>query len=118
MKREKSELTPFVDQLRLRSRSTGAPIWRKLGDRLARGKRKRVVLNVGQLARLSDKGDVVAVPGKVLGTGDIKHQVTVAAYSFSPQAAQKITRSGGKCLSLLQLADEHPLGTKVKVLVR
>jgi len=76
-----------------------------------------VILNVGQLARVSKKGDVIAVPGKVLAAGEIAHEVTVAAYGFSPQAAEKIRRAGGKCLSLTALADERPRGASVRILV-
>jgi len=117
MNREHSEATWLVEQLKLKARSSGAPIWRELGERLER-KRSRAALNVGQLARLSKKGDVVAVPGKVLGAGEIGHPVIVGACAFTPQAAQKIGKAGGKCLSLLQLADEHPSGTNVKILAR
>lgn len=35
-------------------------------------------------------------PFKILGVGELKHALTVQAYSFSKNAAEKITQAGGK----------------------
>ena len=57
-------------------------------------------MNVTKIGKLANGSEPVVVPGKVLGSGDIKKPVTVYALSFSKEARKKITASGGKCLSL------------------
>ena len=47
---------------------------------------------------LKDKGLIKNIfkPFKILGDGELKHPLTVQAYSFSKSAADKITKAGGK----------------------
>ncbi|RMF89481.1 MAG: 50S ribosomal protein L18e, partial [Methanobacteriota archaeon] len=63
----------------------------------------------------TEKGDVVAVPGKVLGSGTIAHPLTVAACSFTASAREKITAAGGRCLSIEELVKENPKGSGVRI---
>jgi large subunit ribosomal protein L18e len=42
---------------------------------------------------------------------------TVAAFSFSEGAKEKIEESGGRVLSIRDLMDENPNGKGVKILV-
>ena len=58
----------------------------------------------------------MAVPGKVLGAGQIDHPINVAAFAFSDQARLKILRAKGKCMSILDLINKNPKGAEVKVL--
>ena len=48
-------------------------------------------------------GDVIVVPGKVLGTGDLNRKVTVAAFSFSKSAVEKIRNAKGNVSKNLDL---------------
>ena len=75
-----------------------------------------MVVNVGQLNRYTNKEDIVVVPGKVLGAGLLEHPVCVAAFAFSDVAESKIKKAKGKCLSILQLMDERPNGSNVKII--
>jgi large subunit ribosomal protein L18e len=93
-----------------------APIWRDLAKRLSRSRSRRAEVNVSKLARFTKKGDVVAVPGKILGSGIIGHPVTVAAFNFSSSAVEKIARAGGKCITLSDLLDDSPKGTGVRIM--
>ena len=79
-------------------------------------KRARVAINVSRIARNTRKGDIVAVPGKVLAAGSIGHAVHIAAFNFSQTARTKIEKAGGSCTSLSKLAEDHPKGSKVKIL--
>lgn len=58
----------------------------------------------------------MAVPGKVLGAGQIGHSINVAAFAFSDQARSKILRAKGKCMSILDLMSKNPKGAEIKVL--
>lgn len=74
------------------------------------------MVNISRLNRYTKENDQVVVPGKVLGAGLIDHPVTVAAFAFSNEAREKISRAKGKCISIPDLIKINPSGTNVKIL--
>ena len=83
---------------------------------MAKPKRKRVAVNVCRLNRFTQKNDIVVVPGKVLGAGEIDHRITVAAFAFSEKAREKIIKAKGKCLFLPDLAAKNAKGSNLKII--
>jgi large subunit ribosomal protein L18e len=116
VKAENPELIKLIRALRKKSRESGADIWRYMASRLSHSRSRRVAVNVSRLNRYTKKGETVAVPGKVLGAGKIDHPINVAAFAFSDQARTKILGAKGKCLSILDLMENNPRGTNVKVI--
>ncbi len=110
------ELTELVRSLKKQSRESRVDLWRYVADRLACFRRGRTAVNLSLLNRYTNEGETVAVPGKVLGAGEIDHPINVAAFAFSDQARLKILRAEGNCLSILDLMSKNPKGTGVKVL--
>jgi len=110
------QLRMVVSELRRISRKNKAAIWEKVAEFLCKPRRSRIEINVGQIERHAAKGDVIAVPGRVLGSGAIESKVTIAAHRFTNQAKQKIEKAGGKCLSLLELAEKYPKGSGVRIM--
>ena len=51
-----------------------------------------------------------------LSAGDISKKVNVAAYSFSAKAAAAIVAAGGKTMTIRELMDENPTGSKVRIM--
>ncbi len=118
MKKSRStnpRLRELITTLAKRTHDSGQAIWRDLAERLARPSSRRAEVNVGRIARYTREGDVVAVPGKVLGAGSIAHSVTVAAFAFSEKARRKITTAGGRCMSFEELMKESK-GSGVKIM--
>ncbi|MBS7616687.1 50S ribosomal protein L18e [Candidatus Bathyarchaeota archaeon] len=113
---ENPELVELIRFLRKQSRENKAEIWGTLAEHLANPRRKRVAVNISRLNRYTQKNETVAVPGKVLGAGEITHPVTVAAFAFSEKAKEKIIGAKGKCLSLFELSKKNPKGSNVKIL--
>jgi large subunit ribosomal protein L18e len=58
----------------------------------------------------------VAVPGKVLASGSLSHPVTVAAFSFSEGAREKITLAEGRVMSLTTLLEEGIEPSTIRIL--
>jgi large subunit ribosomal protein L18e len=73
-------------------------------------------VNLSKLERYTQEGDVIVVPGKVLGAGDLNKKLTVAAYKFSGSARKKIEDAGGKSLTIAQLVQEAPDGSGVTIM--
>jgi large subunit ribosomal protein L18e len=66
--------------------------------------------------RDTGEGDVVAVPGKVLASGSLGADVTVAAFSFSDGAKAKIIAAGSRAVSLLDLLEEGVEPSRIRIL--
>ncbi len=98
------------------SREHRAPIWRAIAEELEKPRRRRRVVNISRINRYTKEGDVVVVPGKVLGAGTLDHPVTVAAISFSKTALEKIKAVGGKAIHILDLVQMNPRGSNVKII--
>jgi large subunit ribosomal protein L18e len=93
-----------------------APIWRALQDELAGPRANRREINVRRLAEITKADEVVVVPGKVLGTGNLGHKLTVCAFSISKTAAKKIAESGGKVMAFDDLINNHPDGKGLRII--
>jgi len=98
------------------SKRNKAPIWRDIARILSASKRSRVEVNLGKLARVTKADDVIVVPGKLLGAGELKHKVTVAGWSAAKGVREKIAKAGGKMVSIRELAESHPEGKGVLVI--
>ena len=110
------ELKKTINALKAASRKSGDAIWRALADELDKPKRRRTTVNLSRINRHSDAGDIVAVPGKVLAAGSLTHPVTIASYSFSEGAREKVTRAEGRIISLIELMDEGIEPSKIRIL--
>ena len=102
--------------LRNASQRNKAPIWRALQDELAGPRANRREINVRRLAEITKADEVVVVPGKVLGTGNLGHKLTVCAFSISETAAKKIIDSGGRVIAFDDLINNHPDGRGVRLI--
>lgn len=92
-----------------------APIWAAASKLLSGPAGLRVEVNLGRLSRVSDAGQAVFVPGKVLGSGLIDKKLVVGAFSFSQSAKSKLEASGGSALSVEQFIKKYPDGSGVKL---
>lgn len=119
MRKSKStnpELLQLIMFLRRQSRESNVKIWRDVSERLAKPRRRGTPVNISRLNRFTHKSELVVVPGKVLGTGEIGHPITIAALAFSIRAREKIEAAKGRCLSFFDLIKKDPNGSKVKII--
>ncbi len=90
--------------------------WKRIIEEAERSKRSRRVVNLYKISRLTKPGDVVYVPGKVLGSGEINHPITISAFSFSKTAYEKILKAGGTVLTTREFIEKYPTGSNVKLI--
>ena len=102
-------------ELKNASKKNKAPIWLRLAELALKPSSARRIVNVGQIEKFTKNNDVIVVPGKVLGTGNLTHKITLFSFSISNSGAQKILSSGGKILSLSELVENNPTGKGVKI---
>jgi large subunit ribosomal protein L18e len=102
--------------LRRAFKSSKAPIWRYLEQEISRARSIRREVNISRLASVTKNGEIVVVPGKVLGLGEMDHKLTVYAFSFSERARKNIIDVGGTVIGLDGLIGSYPDGKGVRVI--
>jgi large subunit ribosomal protein L18e len=109
-------LVSLIHDLKRQAQQHDAPVWKDVARRLEGPTRQRTVVNLSTLERHLADRDVAVVPGKVLSAGTLTKPVTVAAFAFSDGARAKVTKAGGTCLTIPELAKQNPTGAKVRIL--
>jgi large subunit ribosomal protein L18e len=108
-------LQELIAELKTVSRETGAGVWDDVADRLEKPRRTHAEVNLGRIERYAREDETVVVPGKVLGSGVLQKNVTVAAVDFSSTARTKIEQVG-EAVSLEQVLEGNPEGSNVRVI--
>jgi large subunit ribosomal protein L18e len=107
----------LVNALRKTSMKHNVRIWRRVAEMIAKPARQRPAVNIGKIERHTNAGDIVVVPGKLLGSGIISHKVTVAALNASSTARSAIVEAGGSVMSIDELLTQVPKGRGVVIIV-
>jgi large subunit ribosomal protein L18e len=89
---------------------------KRLARELRRSRRSMREVNLSCLQRHTSDGEVVFVPGKVLGHGALDKKLTVGAFSFSKSAISKIAAAGGRALLAEDFLKEFKDGSGVKII--
>lgn len=98
------------------ARKNSAPIWLRTCVLLKKPARQRTEVNLNRLNSVAIEGDVLLVPGKVLGIGKITKKFKVAAFRFSKSALVKLQKAGIEALTIASLMQANPKGTKVRLI--
>jgi large subunit ribosomal protein L18e len=108
-------LMDLLQLLKKTSIEQDAPIWKRVASDLEKPTRQRRIINIGKLDKYCKDGEVIVVPGKVLGTGGLTKKLSVAAYSFSEEAHRTISAKGS-ALTIRELIHKNPKGDKIKIM--
>ena len=109
-------LLSLIMELKKRSSEQKVNIWKRVAVDLERSTRRRRVVNLSSLSRNTKENDIVVVPGKVLGSGNLEHKITISAFQFSEGAKEKIEKTGAKVVNLLDLSKENPSGKGIRIM--
>lgn len=109
------QLLNLISDLKKQSREKESILWRDIALRLEKPTRNYPEVNLSRINRHTKDNDLILIPGKVLGAGELEHKLTVAALNFSESARSKITAAGGACLSIQELMAKNPEGSGVKI---
>jgi large subunit ribosomal protein L18e len=102
--------------LRKAFKNNKSMIWKALEKEFLKSRSGRRQINIQKLNKVTSNGDVIVVPGKILGNGTLGHKLTVYAYSFSETALNKLNESGIEIISLQSLINKYPDGKGVKII--
>ena len=106
----------LIRELKAVSKLKDSGLWSEVAKQLSRVRKNRRQVNVYKIDKYTADGEVIVVPGKVLGEGHLTHPVDVAAFRFTEGALKKIKGAGGKAMSIMELAKSNPAGSKIKLM--
>jgi large subunit ribosomal protein L18e len=115
MSKTNPRLSSLIADLKSAARSSGADVWGDVAERLEKPRRTHAEVNLGRIERYAEEDETVVVPGKVLGSGVLSKDVTVAAVDFSGTAQTKIDQVGDT-VRLEQAVANNPEGANVRVI--
>ncbi|MBI2523301.1 50S ribosomal protein L18e [Candidatus Woesearchaeota archaeon] len=109
-------LRDLIGELKKRGNEQEVNLWKRIASDLEKPTRQRRAVNLSRINRHTKENEVVVVPGKVLGSGDLNHKLTISAYQFSEQAKDKLEKCGAQIVSLLDLSKEKPNGKNIRII--
>lgn len=109
------QLRSLVAELKERGHKDKTPLLLRLANDLSKPTRTRRIVNLSRINRFSKNDEVIVVPGKVLATGELDHSVTIAAWTFSGQAKEKIAKANAKAISIQDLLSDGVKGKKIRI---
>jgi large subunit ribosomal protein L18e len=115
MSKTNPRLQGLIADLKATARDDGGDVWADIAERLEAPRRSHAEVNLGQIERYAREDETVVVPGKVLGSGALRKDVTVAAVDFSSTAETKIEQVG-EAIRLEAALEDNPEGSDVRVI--
>lgn len=109
-------LMKLIVELKKRSNEQSINLWKRIAVDLEKPTRQRRVVNLSRISRHAKENEIVVVPGKVLGSGDLSHKLTISAFQFSNSAKEKIEKAGAKIVPLLELSKDNPTGKGIRII--
>jgi large subunit ribosomal protein L18e len=110
------ELVQLIQFLKTQSREKNVGVWRDVAEDLSKPSRKQITVNLSQISRNTEKDATIVVPGKILASGTLDHAVTVAAFSASAKAKEKMAAAKAKYLTITELVEANPQGKNVTII--
>ena len=103
----------MIKDLKQASKKNEAPIWSKLADLALKPSTSKRTVNLTRINKITKENDVLFVPGKILGTGNLSHKITLSSFSISTTARNKIIQSGGNIIAYSDMIKKFPTGKGV-----
>lgn len=90
--------------------------WHEVAYKLSGSRRLYPSVNLEDIEENAKEGDVVVVPGKVLGVGDLHKRIRICALSFSASAIEKLKKTKSEQRTILEEIKHNPKAEGIKVL--
>ncbi|MBU1245525.1 MAG: 50S ribosomal protein L18e [Nanoarchaeota archaeon] len=99
-----TNLIELIKELKTLSIKNKVGIWKAIAKELEKSTRRKRAVNLSKIDKVANDKEIIVVPGKVLGNGELKKDITIAAYEFSESANQKIKNK----LTIKELMSKDP----------
>ena len=105
-----------VEDIILKLKEKESKLLRRIADDLSKPARQRREINLSRINRFTKENEVIIVPGKVLGGGELQHKITISALKFSESALSKLRKNGSTVLPIEELTPESVSGKRVRII--
>ena len=79
----------MIKDLKQASKKNEASIWSRLANLAIKTSSSKRVVNLTRINKITKENDILFVPGKVLGTGNLSHKVTFVPFQYQQQQQKK-----------------------------
>ena len=90
--------------------------WLEVANKTSSPKRKKIVLNLDEINQQSKENDIIVIPGKVLGVGNVNKKIKIVAFSFSSSAMEKLKKAKIETSAIIDEIKKNPDAKNVKIL--
>jgi large subunit ribosomal protein L18e len=111
------QLKSLIAELGKLSNQENKKIWGKIANEFKKPTRNSKAINLNKINYLSKENDIIIVPGKILGNGELEHKITIAAFKISSQAHEKIKQSNSEFYFLDEFIKKNPKIKNARILV-
>ena len=109
-------LKNLIGELRKKAYAEDIPLFIRIAEDLDKSTRQRRQVNLSKISRYAKKGELIVVPGKVLASGELNQSVTIAAWKFSQEALDKISKANAKAITINDLVKNGVKGTQIRII--
>ncbi len=103
----------LIQELKEHSTKENSSFWKRISKELQKPTRSIREVNLEKLNKYTKDNEIVLVPGKILGSGKLDHKITVASFSITESAKEKLE---GNLTSIHELIKKDPKGKNIKII--
>jgi large subunit ribosomal protein L18e len=103
----------LIKELKVHSTKEKSNFWKRIAKELEKSTRRTRVVNLEKLNIHTKENEMVLVPGKLLGTGNLDHKLTVASFSATESAKEKLKSN---LISIHDLIKKDPNGKNIRII--
>ena len=105
-------LVSLIKELKEHSAKQKTEFWKSIALKLEKSTRNQKSVNLKIIEKYSLNKEIILVPGKVLGEGELTKDLTIVALNFSESAKDKIKNR----LTIKELLHKNPTGKGVRII--
>lgn len=105
-------LTDLIREIKETAYKENSNFWKRIAKELEKSTRRQREVNISHIQKYAKDKETIIVPGKVLGDGEIKKDVIIAALKFSDSAKGKLK----KTLTIKELLKKEPKGKNIRIM--
>lgn len=110
------QLQGLIQLLKKTAHEQDVRLWKRIASDLERPTRQRRIVNLHKLNKVAQDNESIIVPGKVLGDGVLTKKVSIAAFSFSDSALEKIKAANAEAITIPEMLKKNPKGQKLRII--
>lgn len=109
-------LVNLIADLKKKAIQDSSALWKRIATDLEKSTRNRRIVNLSRINRFTKENETIVIPGKVLGSGVIDHKVTVAAFSFSDGAVEKLKKQNCSMMTIPELMQKNTKTADIRII--